>query len=268
MTAPSQSVYRIADVRAVERALPSAELMARAGAAAFALLRDRWPEARHLVVVAGPGNNGGDGRVLARLAQKAGYRVAVVDLDAAATAIPGCDVIVDALFGIGLSRAPDGAAAALIEAMNAHPAPVLALDVPSGLDADRGEAPGAVVVADATIAFLCHKPGLFNGVGPRCGGVVSLASLDVPSEVFEGCTPVADVIPPGLAGALLGARPRDAHKGDFGHVLVIGGNEGMGGAATLAADAALRCGAGRVTVAVASGFTARVSARAAWVVRR
>ena len=109
MTAPSQSVYRIADVRAVERALPSAELMARAGAAAFALLRDRWPEARHLVVVAGPGNNGGDGRVLARLAQKAGYRVAVVDLDAAATAITGCDVLVDALFGIGLSRAPDGA---------------------------------------------------------------------------------------------------------------------------------------------------------------
>ena len=266
MTAPTQSVYRIADVRVVERALPSADLMARAGAAALAVLGERWPHARHIVVVAGPGNNGGDGRVLARLAQKAGVRVEVVDVDSrrggAAPAIPSCDVIIDALFGIGLSRAPDGGAAALIDAMNAHAAPVLALDVPSGLDADSGDAPGAVVIADATVTFLCHKPGLFNRDGPRCSGAVSLASLGVPADAFDGLEPLADVIARGRASALLGIRARDAHKGSFGHVLVIGGNAGLGGAAALAADAALRCGSGRVSVAVPSGLGARSGARA------
>ncbi len=263
MNEATQSVHGIEAIRAVESAHASGDLMARAGAAAFDLLREYWPDADRVVIVAGPGNNGGDGRVLARLAQKAGQSVAVVSLESrregAAPTIPDCDVIVDALFGIGLSRAPDGAAAALIEAMNTHGAPVLALDIPSGLDAESGVAPGAVVVADATLTFLAYKPGLFTGDGTRCAGIITLAPLGVGAAAFAAHTPVAQVIEQGLAARLLGTRARDAHKGAFGHVLVIGGNAGMAGAAGLAADAALRCGAGKVSVAVAPGMGARIA---------
>ncbi|MEX0900273.1 MAG: NAD(P)H-hydrate dehydratase [Gammaproteobacteria bacterium] len=258
MNGSAQFVHDIAAIRAVERAQPSSELMARAGAAAFDVLRETWPGAQRIAVIAGPGNNGGDGRVLARLAQKAGLHVDIVDLGTQ-DGPPDCDVIVDALFGIGLSRAPDGAAKALIEAVNAHHAPVLALDVPSGLDADTGIAPGAIVVADATITFLAHKPGLFVGDGARCAGVITLARLGVPDDAFAAHTPIAQVIDSELAARLLGERARDAHKGAFGHVLVIGGNAGMAGAAGLAADAALRCGAGKVSIAVLPGMGACVA---------
>lgn len=260
MNAGAQSVYRVEEIRAIERAFPGADLMQRAGEAALAALSARWPDATRVVVVAGPGNNGGDGRVLARVARKSGFEVTIVDFESrreGAAPLPGCDVIVDALFGIGLSRAPDGDAAALIDAMNLHPAPVFALDVPSGLDADTGVASGPVVRADATITFIAYKPGLFLADGPRHAGVVTLADLDVPESAFAAATPTASVIPDDHAYRSLGRRPHDAHKGDFGHVLVVGGRPGMSGAAALAADAALRTGAGKVSAAVGAGSAAR-----------
>lgn len=259
MQTPSQAVYRAADIRTVERRVPSSNLMERAGDAAFALLRARWPHARRVAVLVGPGNNGGDGRVVARFAAAAGFSVTVIS-GSVPQPFGDVDVIVDGLFGIGLNRAPDDAASALIEAANAHAAPVLALDIPSGLDADTGRAPGAVVHADATISFIAYKRGLFTGAGPRCCGRVFVDGLGVPAAAFDGLTPVATVLAPGHAPALLGRRAPDAHKGMFGHVLVIGGRAGMGGAARLAGEAALRCGAGLVSIAAAPGAAAAIGA--------
>ncbi|MCA1798183.1 MAG: NAD(P)H-hydrate dehydratase [Xanthomonadaceae bacterium] len=272
MTALSQAAYRAADIRAVEAraaeryGLAGTDLMERAGDAAFALLRARWPDARSVTVLAGPGNNGGDGRVVARLAAMAGFSVTLVAADSIAARGPlpqvlgDVDVIVDALFGIGLNRAPDGATASCIEAMNAHRAPVLALDIPSGLHADDGTAPGAVVCADATITFLAAKRGLFTADGPRCCGRVIVADLGVPAGAFDGCTPVATLVETGFAARALGPRATDAHKGRCGHVLVIGGRSGMSGAARLAGEAALRCGAGLVSIAAAPGSAAAIGA--------
>ncbi len=250
----AHKVYSIAAIREVEQramgsfGLPETTLMQRAGAAAFDVLKARWPDARSLAVVCGPGNNGGDGRVLIQLAEADG--MSVCDLG------DHPDLIVDALFGIGLSRAPEQEGANLIEAMNRSSAPVLSIDVPSGLDADLGSAPGAVVEATVTVTYIGYKRGLFTGLGPRCAGTVVLAGLGVPDAAFSDVAPVAGVLPDNLAARLLGPRPRDAHKGDAGHVLIIGGNVGMRGAAALAGEAALRTGAGLVTLVVPPGYGA------------
>ena len=180
-------------------------LMARAGEAGWRCVLTHWPRAQRIVVACGPGNNGGDGYVLARHAHEAGRAVHVVQLQQPATALAqracadfvaaggrlaaagdaleDAELIVDALFGIGLSRAPDALAGELIEAINAHPAPVLALDVPSGLDARTGSAPGVAIVADRSLQFIARHRGLrtgaavglgFDGDGDRCGVVDNL----------------------------------------------------------------------------------------------
>lgn len=169
--------------------------------------------------------------------------------------LPACDLYVDALFGTGLTRAPSDAAAAAITALNAQPAPVFALDLPSGLDADRGSAPGVCVRAAATLGFILDKRGAFTGIGPAVCGVRMLASLGLPAEIADA-QPVrawryrqedlADFLPP---------RVRNAHKGSFGHVLAIGGEVGMAGALALCARAALRSGAGMVTAATRAAST-------------
>ncbi|RBA81017.1 NAD(P)H-hydrate epimerase, partial [Xanthomonas oryzae pv. oryzae] len=190
-------------------------LMQRAGQAAWQWLLERWPQARRIVVVCGTGNNGGDGYVLARLAHRAGRQVRVVHLpehgpgsDLAQRActdylavggaielfpypLAQADVIVDALFGIGLNRAPDDAAAALIDAMNAAGVPVLALDVPSGIDADHGVAFGAAVNAALTLQFIVPHLGLSTGDALEHAGERAVASLEVPAAAFDGLTPAA-----------------------------------------------------------------------------
>lgn len=231
--------------------------MARAGAAAFSVLRTRWPEARRIAVCCGPGNNGGDGRVVADCAGQAGIEATVIGLGEHARLVDDYDLVVDALFGIGLSRAPEGEAAVLIDAMNARGVPVLALDLPSGLNADSGVAVGPVVVADCTVTFITYKRGLFTAYGPRVCGRVVLADLGVPAAAWSSLNAVGAVIPEGLAPRLLGARRHDQHKGDSGHVLIVGGAAGMRGAAFLAGGAALRSGAGLVSVAVAPGGSAQ-----------
>src|SRR5690606_4089315 len=211
-------LYDTAALRAVEAraAADSGDaftLMARAGQAAWRELLARWPEAQRIVVVCGPGNNGGDGYELCRHALASGrdarvlrlathaprtalaQRACVAFVDAGGqqadidAGFGDADLIVDALFGIGLSRAPDAAAAGLIGAVKASGEPVFSLDVPSGLDADTGSAPGAVVRATHTLQFLAAHAGLHGGVAPRCTGSLSLAALD--AEQFLAGAPVA-----------------------------------------------------------------------------
>lgn len=271
----SVPLYRAADVRALEsrlarqQGLPPSLLMQRAGAALLQQLRCHWPEARRVLVLAGTGNNGGDGYVLARLLREAGLDCTLVATappraaeacDAALawqaaggetqvhdrdTALPAADVLVDALFGIGLTRAPERHVASLIEAINAARAPVLAVDVPSGLDGGSGHAPGAVVAATRTLCLLARKRGLFTGKARDVTGEVSFDALGV--AIDDEPTGVLLLDHTDLA-ARLPARQVTAHKGDHGHVLVLGGDAGMSGAVRLAGAAALRAGAGWVSI--------------------
>src|SRR5262249_50281813 len=154
-----------------------------------------------------------------------------------------------AIFGTGLTRAPDGPAKIWIERLNAAGRPVLALDVPSGLNADTGDVPGVAVRAAATASFVAHKRGLFTGAaGDHCGAV-TLDRLGIPEAVFASAEPDAELISAQAVRAALPARPSNVHKGTFGHVLAIGGDAGMAGAIRLAGEAALRVGAGLVSVA-------------------
>jgi NAD(P)H-hydrate epimerase len=285
-----RALYTAAQVRefdrqAIERFGISGEtLMERAGTAAFAALRRRWPKTRRIVVLAGRGNNGGDGFVVARLARQAGLEVSVLQLgdparlrgDAATNAarwrdaegdwrpfeqLPRkIDVIVDAMLGTGLERPVSGEFARAIEAVNAHPAAVLALDVPSGLSADSGSVMGAAVRASATISFIALKQGLFTADGPDCAGDILFAGLDVPAQVFASSVLSARRIDWLKQADRLPPRRRAAHKGHFGHVLIIGGNHGMVGAARLAGEAALRSGAGLVSVATRPEHVAAIVA--------
>jgi len=159
---------------------------------------------------------------------------------------------VDAMLGIGLQRAPGGEVASAIKAVNAHPAPLLALDVPSGLNVDTGSTPGVGIRADVTLTFIGLKRGLFTGAGVELAGKVCFAALEVPAKVYASRIPAARRIDVARQESLLGRRTRTAHKGHFGHVLVIGGDHGYGGAALLAATAAARCGAGLTSVVTRS----------------
>ena len=266
--------------------IPGYTLMQRAGQAAFELVRTTWPNAKDFVVMAGPGNNGGDGYIIARLARSAGMQASVLQLGdhsglsgdagrardeflehggqctvfAGQQALPECDLVIDALLGSGLTRVVEGEFAAAIQAMNAQPAPILSVDVPSGLDADRGMALGEAVFARATITFVGMKLGLVTGAGRRHAGSIFFDDLQIPDEVSQaiaaGCHRVTLE---GLHG-LLGVRPPDAHKGDFGHVLLVGGNVGMAGSVRLAAQAAARVGSGLVSVATVPQHASQISA--------
>ncbi|MGB9429429.1 MAG: NAD(P)H-hydrate dehydratase [Gammaproteobacteria bacterium] len=269
----SAAQMRELDRRAIEEhGLSAGELMARAGAAAWQALVARWPQARHILVFAGGGNNAGDGYVLAEKALRAKRQVTLLNVgptgqwsDAATAArkkylaakgheqpftnsLPEhADVIVDAMFGIGLDRPLQDQWAQAVQLINTSGKPVLALDIPSGLNADTGAVMGAAVHATATVTFIGMKAGLLTGEGPACTGDIQLVTLEVPAEAFKNVRPCARLIRG--ADAHLPRRSRTAHKGQFGHVLVIGGDHGMGGAVRLTAEAALRCGAGRVSVA-------------------
>lgn len=272
------------DNRAITSGLPAYTLMVRAAEAAFQLLRERWPEASRIVVLAGPGNNGGDGYVLAKLAWNQHLDVKIITVGdhdhlkgAAAEAaeaamrarvpeaswqgvLPAADVYVDALLGTGLNKPATGVFADAICALNQSGKPVLALDIPSGLMADTGAKAGEVVTAAATISFIGLKPGLLTGEGPAKTGTLSFTDLGVGASCYEGVQPVAQRLD-GRDLAVLGRRARDAHKGNHGHVLVVGGDHGMAGAVALAAEAALRSGAGKVTVATRSAHLMMLTAR-------
>jgi NAD(P)H-hydrate epimerase len=272
------SLYTAEQVRRIDRdaieriGIAGFELMQRAAVAAFALLRQRWPEARHLALLAGNGNNGGDAFLLGVLARQAGFRVDAFALagepggdalrarlafvaaggrvaDAGALGeIPAADVWVDGLFGTGLTRPVQGAAAAVIEKLNASRQPVLALDVPSGLDADSGCRLGSAVRADATISFVAWKRGQFTADGADCCGARTLATLDLPDAAYADLVADAELLTDSI-GYRLAPRCANVNKSSFGHVIALGGDVGMGGAIRLSGEAALRCGAGLVSVA-------------------
>ena len=258
-------------------------LMARAGQAAWRCALRHWPQAMRIVVACGPGNNGGDGYVLARHALQAGRAVRVLRVQPPSTplaqracgefldaggevaafdaALGEADLLVDALFGIGLSRAPDAGASALVDAINAHQAPTLALDVPSGIDAASGSAPGQAVRATRTLQFIARHRGLRTGAAIDHAGALELATLDVPASLFDGIEACAHAWRADALPGFFPLRPRDHHKGRNGHVLCIGGDHGGGGAIVLAAEAALRCGAGLASLATRTPHVAAALAR-------
>lgn len=278
---------RAIDARAIQSlGLSAYELMGRAGAAAWTVLRTHWPQAQVIGVACGPGNNGGDGYVLARIASAAGCQVHVIvppgsgprseQARRAAHAwreaggvtrvfdgqLPEVGVWVDALFGSGLARPIVGPAQAMIERINASYCPVLSLDIPSGLDADRGGASRTSLKADFTLTFIGAKRGLYTGSARDMVGEIVLDKLGLPDSAYEGFTPAALLYRRENLIDGLSPRHANAHKGEHGHVLCVGGESGMGGAVRLCAEAALRAGAGLATVATRSeGVAALLAAR-------
>ncbi len=285
------SLYSTAQVRELDAyaietlGIAGYTLMQRAGEAALRCLRTRWPVAQRVVIVCGPGNNGGDGYVLARLARAAGLAVAVLaasppdrlkgDAREASQAWLACGgqahpyeprlleqdgIIVDALLGTGLRGGVREQMSRLIRDINTAGRPVLALDVPSGLDSDTGMALGDAVRADCTITFVGLKTGLFVGDGPQFAGTVFFDDLGLGASLVNSPPARIERIVETEIERALPRRARSAHKGDFGRVLIVGGGVGMPGAARLAGEACLRVGAGMVTVAVAPQNVAAVSA--------
>jgi NAD(P)H-hydrate epimerase len=291
MTSLPVDIYSVATVREIDRtaiedeAIPGYTLMSRAAAAAVSEVRSRFPDARRWQVVCGAGNNAGDGYVVARLAAAEGIVVSVVALvdpgalqGDAATAYgdfaaeggvvaawagqldPDADLIVDGLLGSGLERDVEGEFALAVAAINAHPGKVVALDIPTGLHADSGAVMGFAVRSDLTVTFVGLKAGLFLGEGQDCSGEVTFADLGVPAKCRQASQVEFRRIDDDHLQRTLAPRRRSAHKGDFGHVLIVGGGAGMPGAVRLCGEAALRAGAGRVSIATDPGHAAMIVA--------
>jgi ADP-dependent NAD(P)H-hydrate dehydratase / NAD(P)H-hydrate epimerase len=282
----SNSLYSVAEIREVEQAaqaaLPPFTLMQRAGdaAARFALeLLDQYPRDKYALILAGPGNNGGDALETAANLAHAGMQVTVLLFADAAkqsadsrqalerakashvqfgdakefgslVASRSWSITIDGLFGIGLARALESPFNDLIALIDALPCPVLALDVPSGLDADTGNivgAHGVALRATHTLTFIGDKPGLHTCFGRDHAGTVRIANLNIEASRFKPAHAYLNV--PGNFAESLKPRPHNSHKGSYGDAIVVGGAHGMSGAAILAARAAAKCGAGRVFAA-------------------
>lgn len=226
-------------------------LMVRAAQAAWRCMQQNWPLARTLTIFCGPGKNGGDGHCLASIALSHGYTVHLVTLDetedGCIEALERADLVVDALLGTGISRPVDGKLYQFISHINRYPGPILSLDNPSGLSVDTGQSFGIAVIATATITFLSLKPGLFTGMAPDYVGQLFFDDLQVPQALYDKVAPIAMRMDWDMLPRLL-PRRRTLHKGQAGHVLIIGGAPGMRGAVALAGEAALRVGAGRVSI--------------------
>ena len=263
-----------------ERGIPSADLMERAARALTrTALETAGERPRRAVCFCGPGNNGGDVIACARLLREAGLEVRCVlvgdrekltpdarTMEARLAAAGGrlepfapddpafaawcleADVMVDALFGIGLSRPVEGEALIAVHMMNTCDIPVVSADLPSGVETDTGRVLGAAVEAAATVTFTLPKAGHYVGKGGLCTGKLTVADIGIPADLVQNLDcPVRAVESEDVA---LPVRARDAHKGDFGKVYILGGSVGYSGAPALAAHGAVRSGAGLVTVGV------------------
>lgn len=247
MLAVPAPIYRTEDIRRIERLAGEDALMERAGAAAAeAAMRLMPDDSRDILVVAGPGNNGGDARIAARELEGRFYRVNVATRMEEIAADRKWGLIIDGLFGIGLAREVSGEYAALVDYINLRGSRVLALDIPSGINADTGRVLGCAVRATHTLTFIALKPGLLTLEGPDHCGEVSVADLGL--QASKMLAPSAWLASPELFSMVLKKRPREFHKGLAGSLGVLGGATGMIGAALLAARAALKLGAGRVYV--------------------
>ncbi len=262
------------EAMAIEHGISEDTMMANAGESAFNVLQTNWPNTKSIAVVCGKGNNGGDGYVVAKLAYCAGLRVTVwhvgdpeqltgpakkayekchelgivikpwhVDVDFQ------CDVIVDALLGIGLNGPVREEYISVIDSINESNLPVLALDVPSGVNADTGLANGVAVKAAMTVTFIGLKRGLVTGNAKSLTGKIIVSDINLPKKFYEQHTPNAHQISYQQLKSFLQPRPKDVNKSHFGHVLMIGGNNAMMGAISLAGRAALKTGCGLVSIA-------------------
>ena len=285
-----------ADRRTIEEVgVPSIVLMENAGrqivSAMHATIDDL--ENRRVGILCGRGNNGGDGFVVARLLSQQGLTVRVFLLgraedvvgdagtnlhvaeslglsivevadrdgwDGARSGVDECDVLVDAMFGTGLNRPLDDLSSTVVADLNALDVPVVAIDLPSGLSADRTEPIGEAVEADVTVTLAAPKLALLLAPAQSWAGDLVIADIGIPAAVIDAVPgDRLELLTPEEVGVLIPPRPDDAHKGDFGHVLVVAGSVGKTGAAALAGLGALRSGAGLVTVATPRGCVASVS---------
>ena len=295
-----RNLYRAEQVRKLDQlaieefGFSGFSLMRTAAAVALNALLEKWPQTRYLQVFAGSGNNAGDGYIVAGLAREMGIgaqviqvadpqklkgdarqawqwaqqvkveMIAFADFDLTRATDHAHAVVVDSLLGTGLDRQVEGDYKTAIEYINAGSSPVLAIDIPSGLHADTGQALGAAVVADLTVTFIGMKQGLLTNQGRDFIGELIYHDLDVPDGLFtvdSAPRPAATRIDINYASRYLLPRARSSHKGSHGHVLVIGGDYSFGGAAIMAAESALRSGAGLVSVITRSSHRPAMLAR-------
>jgi NAD(P)H-hydrate epimerase len=260
-------------------------LMCRAGKAVIDEVCKHFPATGHWLILCGPGNNGGDGYVVARLAQAAGVRVSVCSLvdpqrlkgEAAMACadwqkaggklrpwpLPednGFDLALDALLGTGIDREVEGKFRQAIDYLNQLECPVFAIDIPSGLNADTGCVMGCAVQARHSITFVGRKRGMYTADGPDYCGHITFDDLDIPAEAAKQYTSDAGrLLTSDFLAGKLKPRLRNTHKGSFAHVLAVGGIEGMSGAIRLCGEAALRSGAGRVTLVTAAAHAGLIN---------
>jgi len=276
------SVVQLEQVAINQYGIPAYDLMKRAGKAVFDVIQANYSQNKVVLVLCGAGNNAGDGYVVAKLAKAAGYDVHVISLidpdtlkneaqlayqdwvnhegstvtDIAgetelakqlASLLTDADIIIDALLGTGLKRDVSLRWAEWITTVNQSAKQVISVDIPSGLMADTGAIAGVAIKADITVCFIGLKQGMFTAQGNDVCGEIIFNDLALPDDVYTHIEPDARLIQ-GINYSLLPKRKASSHKGCFGHVLIAGGNNGMPGAVILAARAALRSGAGLVTV--------------------
>ena len=278
---------RLDEMTIKEYGLPGVVLMENAGRGAARLTAEHFGDlaGRLVAVVCGKGNNGGDGLVMARIFHGWQARVRVyllgrreavsgdarVNLEVAMKMgldlveitdeaqlerldLSGVDLVIDAILGTGLGSEVRGLYREVVEAINAHPAPVMSVDVPSGLDSDTGRVLGVAVRADLTVTFGLPKIGLLLGRGEELAGRLEVLDIGIPPQVLAAADPGKELLTGASLQGVLRPRDRKAHKGHFGHVLLLAGSTGKSGAAALAARAAARTGAGLVTLAVPAGL--------------
>ena len=266
-----ESILRLEKIAINQFGIPSYHLMERAGDAVFQVLIEKYPQCKNVLILCGAGNNAGDGYVVARLAKQAGLDVSVISLidtealvnealhayedwaelsankSADISLLAESDIVVDALLGTGIKRDVSDDWGKWIDSINSSGLPVISVDIPSGLIADTGIIAGKAICADSTVSFIGLKQGMFTAQAKDVCGEIIFNNLALPAEVYSEVVSHTQLIN-AIDYSQLPPRAAFSHKGRFGHVLIVGGNEGMPGAVILAARAALRTGAGLVTI--------------------
>lgn len=261
-----------------EHGIPGFELMQRAALACFNIAYRLWPDSRNALVLCGTGNNGGDGYLIASLCKQHGLNVSVLQVgdigcqkgdaltarktlekagiallpyqnpEAMNAIICKADIVYDALLGSGIDREVTSSWKEVILCVNQHRVPTIAVDIPSGLHTDTGAQLGICIEADATISFISKKRGLYSGYGPQARGKIYFDDLGVPRQIYSTLPADAMLLTAQCIAQMFPPRAKLAYKGSYGHALLVGGDVGMSGAIQLAAKAALRSGAGLVSV--------------------
>lgn len=292
MPETNYKLYTAKQVRGMDNAaindfgIAGYELMCRAGKAVVTAAADRYASASRWLVLCGPGNNGGDGYVVARLAAAAGINVTLCSLTDpgnlhgdAATAFAdwqsgggevlswplpdglSFDLAVDAMLGTGITRDVDGSFRQAIRYLNHLECPKIAIDIPSGLNADTGNVMGDCAIAESTVTFVGRKRGMYTASGADCCGEITFDDLGIPSEADRNpARSTGQLLHRSYLSGIIKPRLLNSHKGSYGHVLGVGGTPGMSGAIRLCGEAALRSGAGRVTIATDPGHAGLVNA--------